>query len=393
MKSDYDPTTGMGMFAAPGRIIFGSNTSQQAGPMAKSMGAKKAVIIAGPTVIKMGIADTIRASLGAEKIAVELCVRESTSPTSTGVDQCADFVRKGGFDLLIGLGGGSGLDTAKMVSALATNEGSIVDYHARGPVIFPRPALRKILIPTSAGSGAEVTSGVGYLNTVNNTKDGLMSDSMRPDAVILDPLLTLSTPVGFAVETAVDALVHALEGYMSRVFASPFCEVFAPEVFRLVKENAPVVYIDPQNLEARFNLLLASTYSGLGGGIAAVHGLAFVLEEVCDLGHAKAVCAMLPSVMEHSYSASPEKFSRLAEIFGEDVKDLTPEKGAVLSVRAMTKFLSDLGISTRLVDYGITDRVLPDLLENAKGQAMWCNMNVKPLSNTDIKNIFSKALA
>ena len=391
MKSAFDPIKGMGMFSAPGRIIFGSNASKQAGSMAKSMGAKKTVIIAGPTVIKAGIADTIRGVVEAEKIAVEIFQREGTEPTSTGVDQCVDFVRKGGFDLVIGLGGGSGLDTAKMVAALAANEGSLLDYH--GMAVFPRPALPKILIPTSAGSGAEVTPAAGYLDTTNNNKAGLMSDALRPDAAILDPFLTLSTPVRFAVETAVDALVHALEGYVGRAFPSPFTEVLAPEVFRLVKENAPIVVKDPQNVEARFNLLLASAYSGLGGGIAAIHGLAFCLEAVCGLGHARAVCAMLPYVIEHSYSAYPEKFALFAEILGEDVKGLSPEEAASRSVPAIRNLLSELGISTRLVDYEITDKVLPGLLENAKGQAMWCGMNVKPVTESDIKELFTKALA
>jgi alcohol dehydrogenase len=391
MKSGFNPSNGMGMFNTPGRIIFGSNTAKQAGATAKAMGAKKAVIIAGPTVIKTGIAANIKKDVEAEQIAAEIYEREGTEPTSSGVDRCADFVREGRFDLVIGLGGGSGLDTAKVVSALAANEGSVLNYH--GMAVFPRPALRKILIPTSAGSGAEITPAGGYLDTTSNTKTGLMSDALRPDVVILDPLLTLSTPIRFAVETAVDAMVHALEGYVSRAFPSPFTDVFAPEVFRLVKENAPVVAKDPQNLDARFNLLLASTYSGLGGGIAAVHGLAFCLEAVCGLSHARAVCVMLPYVVEHSYSAFPERFGRFADILGEDVKGLAPEAAASGSVRAIRKLLSNLGISTRLADYDITEKALPDLLENMKGQAMWFNMNVKPVTEADAKVLFMKALA
>ena len=391
MKSGFDPNKAMGVFSAPGKIVFGSNTSRQAGTMAKAMGAKKVVIIAGPSIIKAGIAGNIEASVAAEKMVVEVFEREGTEPTAIGIDQCADFVRKGGFDFVIGLGGGSGLDTAKAVAALAGNDGSILDYH--GMAVFPRPALQKMLIPTSAGSGAEVTPAIGYLDVASKMKSGLMGDALRPDAVILDPLLTLSTSPRFAVETAVDALAHALEGYVNPVHVSPFGELFAPEVFRLVKENAPLVAEDPKNVEARFNLLLASTYSGLGGGIAAVHGLAFSLETVCGLNHAKAVCAMLPYVMAHSCRAYPERFRYVAEVLGEDVQGLGLEEGAERSVRAIEMLLSVLGISTRLGDYGVTEKALPELLQDAKKHAMWCGMNVKPVNEDDIKHIFMKALA
>ena len=390
MESNFGPIHRAGIFFSPGRIIFGAGCSKQAGATAKSFNATKALIIAGPVVTKTGSADGILAGLESENITVETYEREGSEPTSTGIDECAAFARKGGFDLIIGLGGGSSLDTAKIVAVLATNEGSVRQYMGR-PDAFPKRGLPKILIPTTAGSGAEVTMAGGLLDDTTKTKAGIISRFCLPEATILDPLLTLTVPPRFTAETAMDAFVHAMEGYVSRV-ATPFTEVFAPEVFRLVYENLPVAYQNGQDVGARFNLLMASTMAGLGGGIAAIHGLAFGLEAVCHVPHAKAVCSVLPHVMERSLEGNPEKYARIAKILGQDITGLSVIEAAGKSVGAVRGFLERFGISTKLADCGVSEKDIPALCKDAADQAMWLQLNPKNLTVEDVKSLYFSEL-
>ncbi len=390
MESNFDPIHGMGVFSSPEKIIFGAGSSKQASAVAKSFNVAKALIIAGPVVTKTKLVDGILAGLKSENIHVETYEREGSQPTATGIDECAAFARKGGFDLIIGLGGGSSLDTAKIVAVLTGNKGSIRQYMGR-PNAFPKKGLPKILIPTSAGSGAEVTSAGGMLDDTAMAKTGVLSEFCLPEATILDPSLTLTVPSRFTALTAIDAFVHAMEGYVSRA-ATPFTEVFAPEVFRLVYKNLPIAYQNGQDMGARFDLLMASTMAGLGGGIAAVHGLAFGLEAVCHVPHAKAVCSLLPHVMGLSLEGNPEKYARIAEIMGQDIKGLSPIEAAGKSVDAVRSFLDSFDISTKLADYGVSEKDIPALCKNAEGQTMWFQLNPKHLSPEDVNNLYSKAI-
>lgn len=279
----------------------------------------------------------------------------------------------------------------RLASVMATNEGKVLDY--AGPDRVPKKGIPKIFIPTSAGSGAEVTRMAGVTDESENAKRDISSVYNLPDAVILDPLLTLSLPSRFTAETGIDGLAHAIESYVA-VGASPFAEILAIEAIRLISENLPVAYARGEDLEARSNMLLASAVSGLalgGGKLGAVHGLAFALEAVSDLSHARTIGIMLPHVMDYNKIGNPEKYAQIAKTMGESIEGLSIYEAAGKAVTAVERLLANLNISVRLSDYGISKQKLTDLVAQAMKLSVWFEPNPRNITEDDIKNIYVKA--
>jgi alcohol dehydrogenase len=377
---------------SPNRIMLGVGAAKEVGSVAKSMGGQRAIVITDPGVAKVGLADEIKASLMSHDLKVEIFDRVELEPPARVVDECAALIREKGLDLIVGLGGGSSMDTAKMTSIMATNEGKILDYVGMEKV--PRKALPKILLPTTAGSGAEVTRSAGVTDESKNTKQAIFSVYNLADAAILDPLLTLSLPGRLTAETGVDALAHAIESFVS-FSGTPFSDILAIEAIRLVSENLPVAFAKGEHLEARYNMQLAATLAGLAmasGRSGATHGLAFVLETAFNLGHAKAIAIMLSHVMDYNKTGNLKKYALIARAMGESGDGLSDYDAAERSVVRVRNLLASLNLSTRLPEYGISMDKLPVLVEGGMKQSGWFVHNPRNLAEDDVRHIYLKAL-
>jgi alcohol dehydrogenase len=308
------------------------------------------------------------------------------------VDACASFVRENGFDIVVGMGGGSALDTAKLASVMAVNEGKTLDYAGFDRV--PRKGIPKILIPTTAGSGAETTRVAAITDESNNTKKAVYTIHNLPDVALLDPLLTRSLPARLTGETGIDALSHAVESFVSFI-GTPFSHLLALEAIRLISENLPVAYARGDHLEARSNMLFASTLAGLAmgsGRTGAVHGLAFVLESAFHLPHARAISVMLPHVMNYNLIGNPGKYSLIAGALGERTGGMTEREAARRAVMSVKDLLRDLGVSWRLTDYGLSMDDLPMLVRGGIEQAAFFAPNPRNLTEDDVRKIYMDAL-
>ncbi len=393
MDGDISSWNVAGSFFSPNRIIFGNGESARIGPTAKLFGVKRAIIIVDSALNKGVYMDAIRASLIAEGLSIDVYEKEGTEPTSGMVDRCTAHVRKHRFDLVVGLGGGSVMDMTKMVSIMATNTGKILDYEGLDRV--PRRGIPKIMIPTTAGSGAEVTRMAGVIDEAGKRKCDVSSTYNLADAVILDPYLTMSLPKDLTARIGIDGLSHAIESCVARG-ATPFSEITALEAIRLVAGHLPTACACGDDLESRSRMLFASTLAGLAlgpGKLGAVHGLAFALEVVSGLPHAACITIMIAPTMETNLKGNPGKFASIAQAMGRNTEGLTPLDAAKESVTAVRDLISRLGISTRLADYGLSRDNLPEFIDQALSFSAWFEPNPTRLDRTDMEEIFMVALA
>ncbi len=362
-------------YFSPTKIIFGEGKFQEIANLLPS--AKKIFVVTGKHSSKAnGSLDSLKTLLKEKTLLIFDEVEEN--PGLETVNKGANIARKNEIELVIGLGGGSPMDAAKCIALLATNDGLMENYlNGEKNNSVPLPIIE---IPTTAGTGSEVTQHA--VITIGSHKKGFSNQEIFPKIAILDPMLTLSMPQNITVNTGVDALSHSIEGYLS-ILATQESDKVAIESIKIIKEELPKVVQDGKNIEARSHVLYASM---LGGFVISrtrtiiLHALGYPLTTFYRIPHGKANGAMLPWVFEflkkgeHTNSPLQEKISSILEIFGD-----------------INKFINDLGISTKLSDYGITRDDIPRFVKDVWGRR---NLEVTPkeVKQEDIENIYKKAL-
>ena len=378
-------------FYSPKRIILGQNVVGKVGEEAKALGSRRAIIVTDPGIVSAGYAKVVEDSLREKQIEFGLFDQLEPEPPAGLVAKCSQMIREGKYDLVIGVGGGSSLDVAKGASLMVTNPGTILDY--AGMEMVPKPGLPKILIPTTAGTGSEVTRVFVLTDERDQTKKTIGSTFAVPEVAILDPMLTLSMPPHITANTGMDALVHAIESYVSAI-TTPYAEILAIEAISLIAHNLPLAYSKGNNLIARYNMLLASNIAGLAFGSSrtgAVHGLAYVIDIDYHLPHGRANAIMLPHVMNFNKTGNLRKFAKIGEAMGENVEGLSVYEAADRSIEAVKNLLQAVQIPFRLSQYGISSDDLPKLVEGGMKQARLFVPNPRDLTPEDVRSIYESA--
>jgi len=283
------------------------------------------------------------------------------------------------------------MDVAKGVSILAANKGGILDFC--GVNLVPKRGLPKILIPTTAGTGSEVSRALIVTDEASKLKRPLISIHALSDVAMVDPILTLSMPPTVTADTGMDALVHAIETYVS-VDATPFSDILAIEAIALIAENLTMAFAKGENIEARYNMSLAATTAGLAfssGGLGAVHALSNPLGIEYHLTHGRTNAIMLPHTMSFNLIGSPAKFAMIAEAMGEEVEGLSPMEAAALAVEAVKELLDQIKIPIRLRDYGIPQKDIPTLVNGAMKVSRLFVLNPRNVTREDVEEIYRKA--
>jgi len=379
------------VFLSPNRILFGIDAVKGVAAEAKQLGGKKVLIVTDPGVAEAGLVEAIKGPLESDGIAFSLYDQVEPEPSARIVDQCTQYLKDENCDLIIGVGGGSSLDVAKGASIMATNEGNILDYS--GIDVVPKRGLPKILIPTTAGTGSEVTRVLVVTDEASNIKKAVYSNHVLSDVAIVDPMMTLSMPPKVTADTGIDALVHAIETYVS-LNATPFSDILAVEAITLIAENVTMAFAKGENVEARYDMSLAATISGLAfssGGLGAVHALSNPLGIEYHLPHGRTNAIMLPHVMTFNLIGNPTKFAWIAEAMGEAVEGLSPMEAGSLAVEAVKELLNQLKISIRLRDYDIPQKDIPKLVEGAMKVSRLFVPNPRNLTHEDVEEIFRMA--
>jgi alcohol dehydrogenase class IV len=378
-------------FLSPNRILFGIDAVKGVAAEAKQLGGKKVLIVTDPGLVEAGRVEAIKALLDSDGIAFSLYDQVEPEPSARIVDQCTQYLKDEKCDLIIGVGGGSSLDVAKGASIMATNEGNVLDYS--GIDMVPKRGLPKILIPTTAGTGSEVTRIFVITDEASNLKKAVYSSYVLSDVAIVDPMMTVSMPPRVTADTGIDALVHAVETYVS-VHATPFSDILAIEAITLIAENLTKAFAKGENVEARYHMSLAATIAGLAfgsGGLGAVHALSNPLGIEYHLPHGRTNAIMLPHIMTFNLMGNPTKFAWIAEAMGEEVGGLSPMEAAALAVEAVKELLSQIKIPIRLRDYDIPEKDIPKLVEGGMKVARLFVPNPRNLTQEDVEEIYRMA--
>ena len=376
---------------SPNKIVLGVDSAARTAGEVRRLGGSRVLLVTDPGVIQAGLARAVEASLQTEGIPYVLYDRVEPEPPSRIIDEGARIFKSEGCDLVVGIGGGSSLDVAKGISILTANAGGILDYI--GVDLVSKKGAPMVLLPTTAGTGSEVTRVLVMTDEQQNTKNVIFTPFALADTAIIDPRLTVSMPPHVTADTGMDALVHAVETYVS-MNATEFSDVWAEKAIALIGRYLPVAWAKGSNLEARYYMSLGATLAGLAftsGGLGAVHALAYPLGTEYHMTHGRTNAIMLPHVMEYNLSGNPEKYAVIAALLGQDIEGLSPMEAASLAVEAVLALLASIDVSCRVRDYDIPETDLSRLAEGAMKQSRLFIPNPKDLTKDNVRAIYQEA--
>jgi len=377
----------------PKLILFGNDSVEEIGREAQKLNGKRTIIITDGNLVNMGLVEKPKKALERENIHVDLFEEVEFEPTVRVVEAALAIVRKNHYDIVTGFGGGSALDAAKMVACLAENEGGVRDYIGKDKI--QKRGLPLILVPTTGGTGSEVSPNT----VITDEKDGnkkLISDSkLFPDISIVDPLLTLTVPAKLTAYVGMDALCHAMGCYISKK-ATPLSDALAIEAIDLIGNNLRgAVFQGETDREARYKMSLGATIGMIarvnsGGG--AVHGLSYPLGTKYHFPHSQSIALLMPYVMEFNIVSAIPKFARIARAMGEKTEGLSEKEAAEKAVTAIKTLMKDIGIFQPLREFGVKKEDFPEFAEIVY-QYSYRHIEANPrmLTKEDIVTIYENA--
>ena len=379
-------------FRIPGQITFGPGAAETVGTEAKRLGATHAFVLSDPNLQKLGVADRIVASLSAQGVRSTVSAEIEFEPSIQSVAPAAVAAKASRCDLVIGMGGGSTMDTAKAVAVLTRNPGQAEDYLGIG--LVKQRGVPMILMPTTSGTGAEITPNALFYIPAAREKRAIVSPHIIPEVALLDPLVTLTIPPAVTAATGLDALSHAVESYTS-LNASPLTDLYALEAIRLIGAHLRTAVANGSDLAAREGMLRASLYAGIGIGNAGtniVHALAYPLQGQHRVTHGVANSLLLPYGMEFNALSNLAKFAKVAEALGEPIAGLSPRAAAARSTEACRLLSQDIGIPQRMGEVGIKPQDIEDLVDGAMRMTRLLVNNPRQVRPEDARAIFERAL-
>ncbi len=378
-------------FTGARKIVFGTGSFAKLADHIQALKGRRPLVVLDKNLAAAGFREKVAGVLGQGGLKISFFDKAEPEPKLELADEGARIALKGKCDLVVGIGGGSAMDLAKAVAAVAGNQGDAVDYLGLNKV--PGPGLPTIMIPTTAGTGSEVTFTAVFVRQNLKKKEGMNSPYLYPDVALLDPELTLTLPPEPTATTGLDALCHAVESYTS-VNASPMSAMLSLEAIRLISENLRTCVHNGSDLEAREQMLLGSLYAGLGlanAGVTAVHSLSYPLGGQYGVPHGLANTILLPHVMAFNLPGNPEKFAVIADVMGEVTDDLPLREAAWLSVEAVRTLIEDCGIYTTLEVLDIPRDTFPALAKVAMTVARPLENNPRKLTLDDAVEIYEEA--
>jgi alcohol dehydrogenase len=378
-------------FKTAKKILFGRGALKQLGEEAKSIGVHRIAVITDVGVEKAGIVDKVTAVLMQEEIDYGVWNKVEPEPSLTVGEAAIDFVRNEKYDSVLGLGGGSSLDTAKVAAAAITNQGRLEDW-VKEP--FPRQPAPFLLIPTTAGTGSEVSNAAVFATP--EVKYALYSPLMYPDVALVEPDLTRTLPPSLTAYTGVDALCHAIEAYVS-LDASPITDTLALKAISLVTKNIRSAYKDGENMYSRTSMAFAALLAGMAFGNAGTvlgHacGYAYVYPATSlHFPHGYSIGTTMPYVLEYNASASLEKHAAITELLGESTEGLSLRSSAFRCAVGFKKLLQELDMPTSLQAVGVTRGMIPSIARNVFRSPKHVARNPRKVTVDGMIELFTKA--
>ena len=378
-------------FQSPRSSLVGPGASARLGELAKGLGCRSVLIVTDAGVEKAGLLKAAQDGLRTAGIAYAVYNGVQADPAEAVVLDAVAAAMAINADGVIGLGGGSSLDVAKLVALLAKGQEKLADIYGVGNAKGPRLPL--LLAPTTAGTGSEVTA-ISIVTTGEGEKKGVVSPVLVPDWAVLDADLTLGLPAHVTAATGIDAMVHAIEAFTSKRLKNPVSDCLAREALSLLSKNIHEVCRNGSNREARQNMLLGAMLAGMAfanAPVAGVHALAYPVGARFHVPHGLSNSLVLPAVLRFNSHAASEQYAQLADIIIPGVKGTTEEKSQLLVTR-LAALPVELGLQTRLGDVGITKDDLAMLAEDAMKQTRLLINNPREIAYEHALAIYEEVL-
>jgi alcohol dehydrogenase class IV len=376
-------------FKIASKLLTGTAAIEQLAAELTRLNVNNPLIVTDAILVKSGTVALALAHLGGREYGIFDQVKPE--PEISIVEDCTRAYRDGGHDGLIGVGGGSAIDIAKGVAAFAHHEGPLAELFGVDLVKRKGPPL--IAIPTTAGTGSEVTNVAIFSDKQAQLKKGIVSDYLLPDVALVSPTMTLTCPRSVTAASGVDALVHAVESYIS-LNASPITDAIALGAIKLITKALPKAYADPANLTAREDMATASLMAGMAfgnAGVGAVHALAYPLGGRFNIAHGVSNALLLPYVMAWNAMACLERFRDIAEAMGLRVAHLSDKDAADSAVQAMSDLCAAVDIPAGLRSFDVPEDAIPAMAEEASKIDRLMRNNPRKLTAADIEKIYRSA--
>ncbi|ATO35762.1 iron-containing alcohol dehydrogenase [Geobacillus thermodenitrificans] len=328
----------------PNRVIYGRDTFREVGRQAKTLGTK-ALIVSDPVMENIGLVARCEQYLREAGLPLATYTRVDTEPTDVHVKEALDVCRSEQCDVIVAIGGGSSIDAAKAVAVMMTNEGTISDYVGNAKMFTKKP-VPLIAIPTTAGTGSEVTKVTVIIDTKTDVKMMISQPALLPAVAIVDPLLTVSCPPSVTAATGVDALCHSIEAYISRR-AHPVTDVLALSAIEAIIGHLRRAYENGQDIEAREKMAIAAMKAGMAfsnASVTLVHGMSRPIGALFHVPHGVSNAMLLPGVLEFTKESATERLAVIARLINPQLKDVSDAEAADALVEEVKQLCRDLHI-------------------------------------------------
>ena len=365
-------------FHTAGHLTFGSGAISRLGEHARCLDIEKILVITDSVLKQAGLADRVTGPLQEAGVRTVVFDGGEPEPSLQVANAAAEAARAAGVGAILGLGGGSNLDVSKAAAAILSHGGSAIDY--MGVDTVPGPLCPLIAIPTTAGTGSEVSQAVILTDDQAGLKLAGQSDHFRPALALVDPEFTLTCPPKVTADSGIDALTHAVEAYTNvdyRDFPArlkqgevspfdgnhPLGDALAEKAIELIGQNLRTAVREPENLQAREGMALAATLAGMAFstcGVAVVHALEYPIGAALHISHGEGNGQLLPFVMRYNMPFCQERIARVGQLLGADVSGLSVEQAAEQSIEEVAQLRQDIGIARRLRDFGVTEDMLEE---------------------------------
>jgi alcohol dehydrogenase class IV len=379
-------------FQVPSNVLFEGDASRKVADLAAEFGSRRILLVTDKGVRGAGLTAAAEDALRAASLDVLVFEDVVADPPSEVIEQAVSLCRDERIDLVLSIGGGSALDTAKLVAYLARSNDRLEDIYGVGLARGERLPL--LLVPTTAGTGSEVTP-IAVVTTPTTEKKGVVSPRLLPDWAILDPALTLGLPPHVTAATGIDAMVHAIEAYTSRHRKNPMSDQLARQALALLSQNIREVFQNGGNLEARSQMLLGSMLAGMAfanAPVAAVHALAYPIGAIFHVPHGLSNALVLMGVLRFNLPAAEALYAELAPLIDPEANGLSTSDAARRFVDGSAAICRDCEVPASLAEVGVRESDLSRLAEDAMKQTRLLVNNPREVTYADAFAIYSEAL-
>ncbi|MED4751986.1 iron-containing alcohol dehydrogenase [Brevibacillus choshinensis] len=372
-------------------IIFGNQSITQIGDSLRKLGATRVFLVSDPGVVNAGWVERIMEYLTQQRLEYHLWTNVTANPKDYEIHAGVAEYRTHECNAILGVGGGSAIDAAKAIALLGTNEGSIVEYEGVDKILHPLPPM--VMVPTTAGSGSEVSQFSIIVDSARKVKMAIISKSLIPDIAIIDPQTLMTKDKQLTANTGMDVLTHAIESYIS-LAATPLTEVHSLQAMRLIAKHLRPSAASQYNAEAKQAMAMASLQAGIAFSnaiLGAVHAMSHQLGGFLDAPHGEVNAILLPYVLEYNYIAAPEKYRQIAECLGENTAGLSSRESSRLALKAVKELARDLDCPESLSAIGLVPEQI-ELLSELALLDVCMTTNPRDMSAHDVATLFRQAL-